>query len=268
MVTINTRDDVPPTLTITDSGNVDVCANQCVQAESPIKLHFSGKVVKTPYAGIDYDASNPSTWPSDDVNWWTNSNLPLSQADLMATLNGDFLRFYSVSAKGSTVAIDSVVFSSVTVDANGQDITLNLASPLASQGWYYIEFLGGTVKDQKRVPDGNEFVGKSCWFRVEDTVLPYVIGTYPADDVDGFTTHISNVLTAQTLWGATFGGDSMAVRFNEPIAKSNSAEKIVVRRTNGQIFDEIGISECTVDKQNPAVLVLPVNALENSLVTM
>ena len=262
LVVINTRDDVPPTLTITDSGNVDVCANQCVQAESPIKLHFSGKVVKTPYAGIDYDASNPSTWPSDDVNWWTNSNLPLSQADLMATLNGDFLRFYSVSAKGSTVAIDSVVLSSVTVDANGQDITLNLASPLASQGWYYIEFLGGTVKDQKRVPDGNEFIGKSCWFRVEDTVLPYVIGTYPADDADGVTTHISNILTPQTLWGGVFGGDSMAVLFNEPIAKSNSAEKIVVRRTNGQIFDEIGISECTVDKQNPAVLVLPVNALE------
>lgn len=258
LVTINTRNDVPPTLTVTDSKDNAVCGTMCVEAASPIKLHFSSKVVKTPWASIDYDSTDPSSWPSEsDVNWWTSSNLPLTSADLLSTYNGDFLTFYRTNAAGTAV-YDSVQLSSATVDANGMDITLNLASSLVSQGWYKIEFAGGSVKDQIRVPDGNEFVGLSCIFRVKDTQAPYAVSFFPADNA----TDISNVLGSSTLGSASFGPDSIAVLFSEPIEKSSSSENLVIRRLNGSIFDEVLVSQCNVDPVDKRVLVIPVKDLE------
>jgi hypothetical protein len=198
-----------------------------------------------------------------DVNWWTIANLPLTPADLLVTDNGNFLNFrYLGNGASPAYPGTAVSLSGVTVNANGKDILLTPAANLVSQGWYLIEFAGGSVKDQKRIPDGNEFAGMSCTFRVKDTVLPLATAFFPADKVDASTATISNALGTSTLGAATFGPDSMAIMFSEPIKKSTSAEKLVVRRMNGQIFDEVAISSCTVDVVDKRVLVIPVKPLE------
>jgi hypothetical protein len=253
LVTIITRDDTPPTLTITDANEVPVCGARCVSANNPIHLKFNTKVVKTPWVGIDYDATLEYDAWSEFVNWWSNANLPLLESDLKLTKSGDFLYFY----KGSNPS-DSVKISSVTVDPNGMDIYLYLASPLASQAYYTIGFKGGSVKDQKRIPDGNEFIGMSCTFRVKDNIAPEAVSFFPADNA----ADISNILGTSTLGSATFGPDSMAIMFSEVVKKGVTTDKLVVRRLNGQIFDEVSISECTIDAQDKRVLVVPVNALE------
>jgi hypothetical protein len=261
LVTVNTRDDVPPTLTITDATESAVCGSKCVAAGAPLHLQFSSAVVKTPWAGIDYDVAEP--FANLAVNWWTIANLPLTPADLLVTDNGDFLNFrYLGNGASPAYPGTAVSLSGVTVNANGKDILLTPAANLVSQGWYLIEFSGGSVKDQKRIPDGNEFAGMSCVFRVKDTVLPLATAFFPADKVDASTATISNALGTSTLGAATFGPDSMAIMFSEPIKKSTSAEKLVVRRMNGQIFDEVAISSCTVDAVDKRVLVIPVKPLE------
>jgi hypothetical protein len=257
LVIINTRDDVPPTLSIFDSNENAVCGVKCVEPTAPIHLQFSSKVVKTPWAGINYDSSDPDPFGSNDVNWWSTANLPLLPADLMLTseINGDYLYFYQTNEAGTSVG-DTVRLANVVVDANGMDIYLYPVTALTSQAYYKIGFKGGSVKDQKRVPDGNEFIGMSCVFRVRDVIAPSAVSFFPADDA----ANISPILAKQTGWnGVTFGADSMAIRFSEPIAKGTSTENIIVRRLNGQIFDEISLASTRVQG---AVLVLPVKELE------
>jgi hypothetical protein len=101
LLTIVTRDDIPPTLTIYDGEDV-VCeadcdgqyvgpCSTCVNAEGPLRLQFNTVIVQTPYVGIDYDEY--LAWNSDNVNWWTEANLPLRPGLLMQpNASNKFLR--------------------------------------------------------------------------------------------------------------------------------------------------------------------------------
>ncbi|MDA3881600.1 MAG: Ig-like domain-containing protein [Prolixibacteraceae bacterium] len=258
LVIINTRDDIPPVLTIMDVSGDDVCENQCVAAGSPIHLQFDHEVVKTPFAGIDYDSS--SGWPSGDVNWWSEANLPLLESDLTATMNGDFLTFYETNEAGTSTG-DSVVIESVevVVEDGKSNIYLTLAEPLNSQGWYYIEFSAGSVKDTKRVPDGNEFMGKDCIFRVMDTEVPYAEAFYPSDESNPGDFTNTNVLKESTWNSADLEDDEMAILFSEPVATvASSTDSLVIRRMNGQVYATVSANDVYVDEDNERVLHIPV----------
>ncbi len=263
--TFITRDDTPPSLTITDSKGNEICGGYCANEVGPIKLSFNNPVVKTPFSGIDYDAL---IWDSEDVNWWTYSNLPLLPVDLMDTQNGDFLNFFYLGATPTGIGTP-VTLSGVTIDPNGKDILVYPNANLVSEGYYKIVFKGGSVKDQKRIPDGNEFLGDTCIFRVQDWKKPYALGFYPADNANG----ISNILTGTTSIPYTVGGtaytatvtvgaDSVAILFNEQIAKGSTTADLILRRMNGQIIDEVSIEACKVDQTNNNVLVIPIDSLE------
>jgi len=263
--TFITRDDTPPTLTITDSKGAAICGGYCASQVAPIKLSFNNPVVKTPFAGIDYDAL---IWDSEDVNWWTYSNLPLTPADLINTADGDFLNFFYLGSTPSGSGTP-VTLSNVTVDPNGKDILIYPSANLVSEGYYKIVFKGGSVKDQKRIPDGNEFLGDTCIFRVQDWIAPQALAFYPADNASGISNELAGTTSIPYTIGSssytatvTVGADSLAILFTEPIAKGTTTDDLILRRMNGQIIDEIGIEACKVDQTNKSVLVIPIDSLE------
>ncbi len=253
--TIGTRDDTPPTLTITDSKGDTICGKKCVSELAPLRLSFSVPVVKTPQ---DYS----------QVAWWTHANLPLTEADLLNTSSGDFLNIFDLGTSDKSVAGPAVKLSKAVVNANGKDIDIYPSAPLLSEHYYKIVFKAGSVKDTIRIPKGNEFLGSECIFRVKDTQNPKALAFYPANDADGVDNQLNTGTTTIKYTkntttrnvDVTVGKDSIAIYFNEQIAVGK--DSLIIYSLNGKVYKRIGASQCKVDEKNDSVLVIPVNELD------
>jgi len=193
--------------------------------------------------GVDYDSY---AWASGTVNWWTEANLPLRQ-DLLVQPDADneFLRIWKLEgvsyattapyamsySSRSSVSVTGITVQNIdgktTLDIDWANTNGSKPGDLWSEGYYMVEFLGGTVKDQDRIPDGNVFLGKTCVFQVEDTEGPVVDATYPANDL---VTPVNSTVNA--LW----------IDYNQPIVKG--AGQIEVRWMHGQQNIVIDIEDC------------------------
>ncbi len=289
LLTVVTRDDTPPTLTMKDANGVAICdaacaapiasygwnnnqpnnnsgwsnwspvwpgqgtatmCNTCVAPDGKITLEFNKPVVKTPTELIN---NNPFWWEGvNGVAWWTQANLGLTPADFADPTTSKYIKIQKWNGSSFVnVASDFIDHAVVT---NNQTIDLYFEESLASEGIYAITFAPYTVKDQIRVPDGNEFLGLTCVFQVVDHQAPQVkkfiytpeplaciSGDYPMD------------LATET---------ELSILFDEPVQPGTG--KLIIRRENGQQQQIIDASQITVDEDNDQLIHLNNVAFEEN----
>jgi hypothetical protein len=97
---------------------------------------------------------------------------------------------------------------------------------LESEGTYMIIFAPYTVKDQIRVPDGNEFLGKACMFQVKDHKKPEVVAfEYETDGC-------SRGMNDENYFPSDLPTDvKLSIVFDEAVQAGSGV--LIIRRENG-----------------------------------
>jgi len=273
LVTMVTRDDIPPTLKFYDGTDLvsseikgkgmsqSINLVKCVDKDGPLTLQFDGRVVKTPYAGIGYDPLGGG-WTNNNINWYTEANLPLKKTDLINPNSSNvFLQVYRLGGVtlGASTTTPKWIFnysSKVSVglkdvkiyEVDGKTtIDLEWLNELVDTAYYQVVFLGGTVKDTKRIPNGNIFLGDSVVFRVEDYKAPEVVALKPANDPNKAAT-----ITPPTgLW----------IQYNQAIKRGSGT--LEVRWMNGQQNVTVEASACQTVESNTAIADVDTNNDDN-----
>jgi hypothetical protein len=232
--------------------------NYCVAEGEYIELKFDKPIVKTP-------GDIAALWPFGDggVNWWTEANLGLKEKDFIPVegqINeydglSDYFRMAKIGSmseencKGSTApgfgGFKFVSFDHVEIIGDSIFRLYFLDGELESQGIYRATFAPYMVKDQVRIPDGNEFLGLTCTFVVRDHSAPEVC-------------QVAEQVSGTFSWHDTFIEDpgrpdpngnierdtttNLAIQFNEPVNISDD-KKIIIRSRNGQQRDTISSAD-------------------------
>ncbi len=213
VVTINTRDDMPPALTFS------TCETNCVDGAAPITLSFDKPVVKSSYDIV---------WLEHESH--TFDNLILGEQDIEDTGDGKYIEFFQLSAADSTRVGDPIEVSSIDIASNKKDITFTPAEPLHGDSLYIIVFNAWTVKEYlEQDPTGTLFEGDSCIFRAYDNEAPIDTLKVPEHQ---------DVNLAST-------SNELIIYFDEVIMKGAGTAEI--RRENGQIFERISINDAKID---------------------
>jgi len=131
---------------------------------------------------------------------------------------------------------------------------------LDSEGIYAITFAPIVVKDTMRIPDGNEFLGMTCTFKVVDHEVPvFMEPVYIADDACG-------EWSGESDYPMDLGtGTQLAMLFNEPVQPGPAGKKLIIRRENGQQQQIIDASEITVSNDGYTVYLHNADFEENTL---
>ncbi len=287
LLTIFTRDDTPPELTILDANGAvicdadcpetgfyinfnqpgfdvddpnwmnwwtywtpewpandmdDECTNICVAEGDHLRLEFNKPVVKTPAEILN----RPFLWwENAGVDWWTEANLGLKAEDLEDPADSRFIKFHRWNG---SAWVDAGVTFDVTITDN-QFIDLAWDGDLVSEGIYAFTFAPYVVKDQIRVPDGNEFLGMTCMFQVVDHEEPLVAEfLYNTDsecdrsfDGPGYPMDVAT-------------DTQLGIRFNEPVKPGEAGKKLIIRRENGQQQQIIDATEITIDEDDHTIV--------------
>lgn len=284
VLTVTTRDDTPPQLTMKDANGDTICdascygsetymnyeggqepfwnwdvewpgsdfdtdpCNVCVVEGDYIELAFDKPIVKTP-------GDVASLWPFNPqggVDWWTEANLGLDESDFipeeglskyfrMARLDGhgwEFVDYDHVEIVGDSI------------------FRLYFAEDLASEGIYRATFAPYMVKDQLRIPDGNEFLGLTCVFQVVDHEAP--VAEYGYSDSECEIEEFSGLYPMDVDTTAR-----LYMTFNEPVQKGSGS--LIIRRENGQQQQIIDASDVTISEDGYTVYVNNANFEENTL---
>jgi hypothetical protein len=262
LLTVTTRDDTPPQLKIVDAMGKVVCdttcsgttgyynegnpgnfwsqwpgsmsfdpCNVCVLEGPYIDLVFDKPIVKTPGDVEDF-------WPFGDggVDWWTEANLGLDEDDFIDSWTSEYFRMARIDGSWQPVApFDHVENIGDTI------FRLWFSESLISEGTYIASFAPYMVKDQVRIPDGNEFLGLTCVFTVRDWQPPMVVDV--AEQINDGTWAWHSVNPGQALFNpdpvdpmSVLERDTtsqLAIKFDEGVIPGQDKEAII-RSRNGQ----------------------------------
>jgi len=219
--------------------NHDTICNICVAASDHITLEFDKAVVKTPVELINKE---PFWWEGHGVQWWTEANLGLwpDGRDFVPTdptKKSRFIKFQYFNGEGWE---DADLARAEVID--NRIINLYWDSTLVSEGVYAITFAPYTVKDVIRVPDGNEFLGLTCTFKVVDHQKPAMISQeYIGDSTPSCVSHWEPYPTDIDTTA------QLAMLFDEPVKPGKPGTKMIIRRENGQQQQIIDVSQITID---------------------
>ncbi len=284
LLTVNTRDDNPPMLTMKDANGDTICDASCYSAETYMNYEggqepFWNWDVEWPGSDFDTDPCNvcvvegdyielafdkpivktpgdvASLWPFNPqggVDWWTEANLGLDESDFIPE---EGLSKYFRMARLDGQGWDFVDYDHVEIIGDSI-FRLYFTDDLASEGIYRATFAPYMVKDQMRIPDGNEFLGLTCVFQVVDHVAP--VAEYGYSDSECEIEEFSGLYPMDVDTTAR-----LYMTFNEPVQKGSGS--LIIRRENGQQQQIIDASDVTISEDGYTVYVNNANFEENTL---